>query len=573
MIQADGTTVGTYDTTLGRNLGVNESPLSLTGGVSIYSVMQGADYGTKNTADVEKFMKYIADSGKALIGDGEDLTEIFKNFGSDITGYSVVDTLNPHFELSDKEIKRLEEEENATIEVVDGVTTITWLAKLKEEFTTSFTIQAKEDYVGENVVPTNVPDKSYVELRGKEIPFVIGDGNTGIDTPYVNVKLKDFEVKNTAETIWLGTIASTQKDIFTGWKDTVTTPDTGADGAVYPTPVFSKDPDKLTGYVPKPLTEKTYTDTATATAANNTTGDAAYAYAEGYGLGGVTAGKGETNKVSKEIEHNVYLETDAVDFDKKLNDEEIGHQYDATFDIVEPTDYPDASVSFVRANTNDSYDLKISGLGVGTYTIIENTPTGIKAASWKLVVGTEETKYPTELTYTLKSVEGEKEVEVTVLDNYWNDFKIRIQKKDDLGQALLGAEFTLTNVTDPASPGTPVPLGTDGNLSTFDFGGLAPGTYELKETKTPKGHTGLADPITILIGKDGVVKIDGAGEEWVVEEGSNVITLDVTNKVKGVLPSTGGPGRQMFSVIALILMLSVAGISVIYVHRNRKGGA
>ncbi|WP_424684425.1 VWA domain-containing protein [Enterococcus sp.] len=577
MIQADGTTVGTYDTTLGRNLGVNESPLSLTGGVSIYSVMQGTDYGTKNTADVENFMKYIADSGKALIGDGEDLTKIFKNFGSDITGYSVVDTLDPHFELSDKEIKRLEEEENATIEVVDGVTTITWPAKLNEEFTTSFTIQAKEDYVGENVVPTNVPDESGIIINnGEPTRFDIYDEDGKVDdltTPYVNVKLKDFTVKSTDETIWLGTIASTQAHIFTGWKDTVTTPDAGADGAVYPTPVFSKDPNKLTGYESKPLTEKTYTDTATATAATNSDGENAYNYAEGYGLGGVTAGKGETNKVSKDVNHTVKLETDSVGFDKKLNGEEIGHQYGATFDIVEPASYPAASVSFVRANTNDSYNLEISGLGVGTYTINETTPKGIKTASWTLVVGSETTKYPTELTYTLKSVEGEKEVEVTVLDNYWNDFKIRVQKKDDLGQALLGAEFTLTNVTDPASPGTPVPLGTDGNLSTFDFGGLAPGTYKLEETKTPKGHTGLADPITIVIGKDGVVKIDGAGEEWVVEEGSNVITLDVTNKVKGVLPSTGGPGRQMFSVIALILMLSVAGISVIYVHRNRKGGA
>ena len=577
MIQADGTTVGTYDTTLGRNLGVNESPLSLTGGVSIYSVMQGTDYGTKNTADVENFMKYIADSGKALIGDGEDLTKIFKNFGSDITGYSVVDTLDPHFELSDKEIKRLEEEENATIEVVDGVTTITWPAKLNEEFTTSFTIQAKEDYVGENVVPTNVPDESGIIINnGEPTRFDIYDEDGKVDdltTPYVNVKLKDFTVKSTDETIWLGTIASTQAHIFTGWKDTVTTPDAGADGAVYPTPVFSKDPNKLTGYESKPLTEKTYTDTATATAATNSDGENAYNYAEGYGLGGVTAGKGETNKVSKDVNHTVKLETDSVGFDKKLNGEEIGHQYGATFDIVEPASYPAASVSFVRANTNDSYNLEISGLGVGTYTINETTPKGIKTASWTLVVGSETTKYPTELTYTLKSVEGEKEVEVTVLDNYWNDFKIRVQKKDDLGQALLGAEFTLTNVTDPDSPGPPVPLGTDGKLSTFDFGGLAPGTYELKETKTPKGHTGLADPITILIGKDGVVKIDGAGEEWVVEEGSNVITLDVTNKVKGVLPSTGGPGRQMFSMIALILMLSVAGISVIYVHRNRKGGA
>ena len=518
---------------------------------TIYSVLQGDSYGgvTDNGRKRGKdFMDFIAnpDSNSILTG-STPLSDIFQDFFSEIVGAQVVDTLDPHFELAKDEKERLEAA-GATVDYDEesGKTKITWSAAVNKLFTTSFKIKAKNDYIGENVVPTNVPDESGIiinknsEPTDKPTPFDIFDKDGKVDdlsTPYVNVKLKDFKVKNTDETIWLGTIASTQADIFTGWKNTVTTPDAGADGAEYPTPVFSKDPDKLTGYVPKPLTEKTYTDTATATADTYAKGNtAAEAYAEGYGLGGVTAGKGETNKVSKDVEHKVYLKTDDVDFAKRLNGEEIRHEYGATFDIVEPAGYPDASVSFVRANTNDSYALEISGLGVGTYTINETTPKGIREASWELVVSVN----PNDSTKLIYTIDGE---EVTFLNNEWNDFKIRVHKKDDLGQALLGAEFTLTNVTDPDSPGPPVPLGTDGKLSTFDFGGLAPGTYELKETKTPKGHTGLAGSITILIGEDGVVKIDNVGEEWNVEEGSNVITLNVTNKVKGVLPSTGGPGR------------------------------
>lgn len=538
---------------------------------TIYSVLQADNY----SGDLGKpYMDYIAsDETKSLSsGTAEGLSSIFEEFFQEIASASVVDVIDSHFELT-AESKKALIDAGATVgdySATEG-TKITWNGiPLNQDFTASFEIKAVDSYIGENVVPTNVPDESGITINnGEPTPFDIYDEDGKVDdlsTPYVNVKLKDFTVKNTDETIWLGTIASTQAHIFTGWKNTVTTPDAGADGAEYPTPVFSKDPDKLTGYVPKPLTEKTYTDTATATADTYAKGNtAAEAYAEGYGLGSVTAGKGETNKVSKDVEHKVYLKTDDVDFAKRLNGEEIRHEYGATFDIVEPAGYPDASVSFVRANTNDSYALEISGLGVGTYTINETTPKGIREASWELVVSVN----PNDSTKLIYTIDGE---EVTFLNNEWNDFKIRVQKKDDLGQALLGAEFTLTNVTDPNNK-VGITLETQTDLSIFDFGGLAPGTYELKETKTPKGHTGLADPITILIGKDGVVKIDGAGEEWVVEEGSNVITLDVTNKVKGVLPSTGGPGRQMFSVIALILMLSVAGISVIYVHRNRKGGA
>lgn len=556
-------------------------PLGISN-TTIYSVLQADNYSGNQGKPYMDFM--ASDPNKSVkASSADDLKDVFADFLQEIVKPSLVDVVDPHFKLTEKSKADLIAA-GATVSEYSEVngTTITWNEiPLNEPVTKSFQIKAVDSYIGENVVPTNVPGESGINVNGSLTQFDIyaGDTKTDLDTPYVNVKLKPFTGAETSETIWLGQDAkdkgeptsTTAGEIYGDWRNGV---NYGGFASDYPTIVFDDELNAADskGYEEKPEVSKVYSETGTATAKTLTSSDAAKAYADGYAFTHLSNDKGQVrdNFTTGDFKHTVTIETGAISYLKHLEG------------LVIPSTVKDFSPTFTVTTDSMStqstwnyreHTLALSNLGIGTYTINENTPTGIKAASWKLVVGTEETKYPTELTYTLKSVEGEKEVEVTVLDNYWNDFKIRVQKKDDLGQALLGAEFTLTNVTNPASPGTPAPLGTDGNLSTFDFGGLAPGTYELAETKTPKGHTGLADPITIVIGKDGVVKIDGAGEEWVVEEGSNVITLDVTNKVKGVLPSTGGPGRQMFSMIALILMLSVAGISVIYVHRNRKGGA
>ena len=152
-----------------------------------------------------------------------------------------------------------------------------------------------------------------------------------------------------------------------------------------------------------------------------------------------------------------------------------------------------------------------------------------------------------------------------------------INKVDDNGEALEGAQFTLEKVLSDGTKKTVECLTAD-NMSTFTFEGLDDGQYILTETKTPKGYTGIkpvtfnvtaehkiewtsedrTDVLTSLNGKE-----DDNSEGTInltAEKKAGSLTSDVQNTSASSLPSTGGMGTTLLYVIGILLVLaSVAG--------------
>lgn len=91
--------------------------------------------------------------------------------------------------------------------------------------------------------------------------------------------------------------------------------------------------------------------------------------------------------------------------------------------------------------------------------------------------------------------------------------------------------------------------------------GLAAGTYYLVETEAPSGYNKLIAPIKVVITKD--------GDDWTISKGDTKEDdkiIDVENSTGSLLPSTGGMGTIVFTVVAALLVLGVA-VSFI---RDRK---
>ena len=151
--------------------------------------------------------------------------------------------------------------------------------------------------------------------------------------------------------------------------------------------------------------------------------------------------------------------------------------------------------------------------------------------------------------------------------NILDDFKLIITKKDNNGNAVSGVKFKLVGSNNYNKEQE----SDASNGNVFTFQGLKPGKYALTETKTPEKYVGLKQDVIILIGDDGKVTIDGQplpGQP--ITTTGNIIKLDVTNTIKGILPSTGGSGRTGYFIASLIFMGLVAIIGGIFYYRNRR---
>lgn len=96
------------------------------------------------------------------------------------------------------------------------------------------------------------------------------------------------------------------------------------------------------------------------------------------------------------------------------------------------------------------------------------------------------------------------------------------------------------------------------NTGRVDIEGIKAGTYYLKEIEAPKGYNKLANPITVVIDKDGLVKFGNVTVE----------TLEVENKTGTLLPSTGGMGTTMIYMAGAILVIA-SGIVLVSKKRSK----
>lgn len=90
-----------------------------------------------------------------------------------------------------------------------------------------------------------------------------------------------------------------------------------------------------------------------------------------------------------------------------------------------------------------------------------------------------------------------------------------IQKQDDKGNQLYGAEFRLYNAY-----GDLIKSGTTSSTGKLTFEGLAPGEYKLKETRSPNGYDNPELEFTLRVSQDGSILYSATDKNGnVVEEG------------------------------------------------------
>lgn len=163
-------------------------------------------------------------------------------------------------------------------------------------------------------------------------------------------------------------------------------------------------------------------------------------------------------------------------------------------------------------------------------------------------------------------------------------FKFYKDKNDsNTEKGLAGATFKLTkdsqdavnigfvktsNETDTDDVYRVAKRGETGTVATitspksgkFTIQGLGAGTYYLTETKQPDGYNKLSGPVTVVIDKDGQVKVKN-GDAY-----DEVTQVKVENKSGTVLPSTGGMGTTMIYLVGSVLVL---GSGVVLATKRR----
>lgn len=149
----------------------------------------------------------------------------------------------------------------------------------------------------------------------------------------------------------------------------------------------------------------------------------------------------------------------------------------------------------------------------------------------------------------------------TITNTYSPKTNIKITKQDASNKKLLGGvEFKLEKMKKNTSTGNlvvdesfnhqSVTTGDSGStLGIAEFKDLEDGTYRLTETKTVAGYNLLKDPITIKIDRKGQTKVN----DEACEVKDNTIYLTIGNRMKFLLPKTGGYGAMLFILCGMAL--------------------
>lgn len=151
-------------------------------------------------------------------------------------------------------------------------------------------------------------------------------------------------------------------------------------------------------------------------------------------------------------------------------------------------------------------------------------------------------------------------------------YKVVVNKVDQAGQSLVGAQFTLTKKT---KNGTDVvkTMTIDSSETQFTLSGLDDGEYTLTETVTP-AHYNTISPITFTVNADHTITWETERREDIltslsgdkkvgeitfsVDKTAGTLTTNVINNIGTTLPGTGGIGTTIFYVIGGGLMVAAA---------------
>lgn len=151
----------------------------------------------------------------------------------------------------------------------------------------------------------------------------------------------------------------------------------------------------------------------------------------------------------------------------------------------------------------------------------------------------------------------------TITNTYSPLTNIKITKVDatDKSKRLNGVKFKLERLlSDSTSGGDSFKVDNSFVAKTAttaqgiaEFKDLEDGTYRLTEIETVKGYNLLKDPITIKINRN---KADGTtvdGQPYDFTTDKNTIELQISNRMKFLLPITGGYGAMLFILCGMAL--------------------
>lgn len=200
----------------------------------------------------------------------------------------------------------------------------------------------------------------------------------------------------------------------------------------------------------------------------------------------------------------------------------------AEFTLTGPNDYDQ-----VLGTDEDLTQFTFTDLTSGTYTLAETkAPAGFisRGEIGKLVITA-----AGEVTFEgddIRWTETDQVLTVTLPDvvNQRKQIDLTFKKVGEDGKGLAGAEFELRQGANIALPFTE---GTDG---TFTLENVAPGTYDLYETKAPDGY--LLDPNltnrgVLIIDEDGTGSFEGKAITAEAEENRMTFNLgEIANKLK-----------------------------------------
>lgn len=265
-----------------------------------------------------------------------------------------------------------------------------------------------------------------------------------------------------------------------------------------------------------------------------------------------------------------------LEFSDTLSDG-LTYNKDAKVYLVNGDDKTDVTSSFTIADDGSSFKINnlksLDGVTSSTKVVVEYTAT----LNSNAVIGSEGNPNTVKLIYSNNpnytgsgetSPTGETPEDTVIVFTY----KVVVNKVDQKGKALDGAEFTLSKkLADGSLQEVAVVKNTAG--TTFTFSGLDDGDYVLSETTTPNGYNTI-DDVEFTVTADHDVESDSpalkslSGDvttgslEFTSSTTDGSLTTNVVNKKGSVLPSTGGMGTTILYVVGTILVLA-AGILLV----------
>ena len=227
--------------------------------------------------------------------------------------------------------------------------------------------------------------------------------------------------------------------------------------------------------------------------------------------------------------------------------------------------------------------IDLDHLGPGTYYLSEiAAPSGYKKLASDLCFtigedGTVTINTAGYMNWLSRKVESSGSVSYTIeIEN--TPLGITVRKVDNKKSPLSGAQFTLSVKKDTGLFEYVTEYALDENglidLSSATektFTGLPNGIYKLTETYAPAGYISLSKDIYFEISNGSVSLTDADGEKQsysdvTLEDDDTTIVVQNTPGV--VLPSTGGPGVSIFTLLGSLLMME-AGI-LLWMKKRRN---